>query len=147
MRCDMSRYQMFFSSAKAERELGYAARPYKEGLKDALAWFRDNGYLQMIAGMLFGFVPLAIWLYLLLAASRLLAAARARQHAASPSLNAVAAGGGGGAGAQRGRRDPAQHRQPAGAGLSRPFHIVAGRRSISDDGTAELAPRPLQTTA
>jgi dihydroflavonol-4-reductase len=42
----MSRYRMFFSSDKARRELGYTARPYKEGLKDALAWFRDNGYLS-----------------------------------------------------------------------------------------------------
>jgi dihydroflavonol-4-reductase len=42
----MSRYRMFFSSEKAKRELGYAARPYKEGLKDALTWFRDNGYLK-----------------------------------------------------------------------------------------------------
>jgi len=42
----MSRYRMFFSSDKAKRELGYTARPYKEGLKDALTWFRENGYLQ-----------------------------------------------------------------------------------------------------
>lgn len=41
----MSRYRMYFSSAKAEHELGYAARPYREGLKDAFAWFRANGYL------------------------------------------------------------------------------------------------------
>jgi dihydroflavonol-4-reductase len=42
----MSRYRMFFSSAKAERELGYRARPPVEGLKDALAWFRAQGYLR-----------------------------------------------------------------------------------------------------
>ena len=42
----MSRYRMFFSSQKAQRELGYTARPYQEGLKDALTWFRDNGYLK-----------------------------------------------------------------------------------------------------
>jgi dihydroflavonol-4-reductase len=41
----MSRYRMFFSSEKAKRELGYAARPYQEGLKDALTWFRENGHL------------------------------------------------------------------------------------------------------
>src|SRR5580704_2710774 len=35
----MSRYLMYFSSAKARRELGYTARPYREGLKDAHAWF------------------------------------------------------------------------------------------------------------
>jgi dihydroflavonol-4-reductase len=42
----MSRYRMFFSSAKAERELGYRARPPFEALKDALTWFGANGYLQ-----------------------------------------------------------------------------------------------------
>jgi dihydroflavonol-4-reductase len=41
----MSRHRMFFSSAKAERELGYRARPYAEALADALAWFRQEGYL------------------------------------------------------------------------------------------------------
>jgi len=41
----MSRYRMFFSSQKAIRDLGYAARPYKEGLQDALTWFGANGYL------------------------------------------------------------------------------------------------------
>jgi dihydroflavonol-4-reductase len=42
----MSRYRMFFSSQKAVRELGYAPRPYKEGLADALTWFGENGYLK-----------------------------------------------------------------------------------------------------
>ena len=42
----MSRYRMYFSSAKATRELGYAPRPYREGLKDAHAWFAANGYLS-----------------------------------------------------------------------------------------------------
>src|ERR1700722_7795363 len=41
----MSRYHMFFSSAKAEAELGFPARPYKKGLTDAIAWFGANGYL------------------------------------------------------------------------------------------------------
>jgi dihydroflavonol-4-reductase len=41
----MSRYRMFFTSAKAEQELGYRSRPYMEGVVDALAWFRDAGYL------------------------------------------------------------------------------------------------------
>jgi dihydroflavonol-4-reductase len=39
----MAKYRMFFSSAKAERELGYTARPYREALVDALAWFRQAG--------------------------------------------------------------------------------------------------------
>jgi len=42
----MSRYRMFFTSAKAQRELGYAPRPYREGLSDALGWFRAEGYLH-----------------------------------------------------------------------------------------------------
>ena len=42
----MARHHMFFSSAKATRELGYRARPYIEGLKDALGWFRQAGYLR-----------------------------------------------------------------------------------------------------
>jgi len=42
----MSRYRMFFSSEKARRELGYTARPYRQGLSDALSWFRENGYLS-----------------------------------------------------------------------------------------------------
>jgi dihydroflavonol-4-reductase len=41
----MSRYRMFFSDAKARAELGYTARPYREGLADAVAWFRGAGYL------------------------------------------------------------------------------------------------------
>ncbi len=41
----MSRYHMFFTSAKAERELGYRSRPYQDGVIDALAWFRKAGYL------------------------------------------------------------------------------------------------------
>ncbi len=41
----MSKYRMFFTSAKAESELGYRSRSYKEGVADALAWFRSAGYL------------------------------------------------------------------------------------------------------
>ncbi|WP_322011607.1 hopanoid-associated sugar epimerase [Paraburkholderia sp. J12] len=42
----MSKNKMYFTSAKAERELGYRARPYRQGLEDALAWFREAGYLK-----------------------------------------------------------------------------------------------------
>jgi dihydroflavonol-4-reductase len=35
----MSRKRMFFSSARAERELGYAAGPVRLALEDAVAWF------------------------------------------------------------------------------------------------------------
>ena len=42
----MSRQHMFFSSAKATRELGYRPRPYQEGLREALQWFREAGYIS-----------------------------------------------------------------------------------------------------
>jgi dihydroflavonol-4-reductase len=42
----MSRQHMFFSSAKATRELGFQARPWLEGLRDAVDWFRAAGYLR-----------------------------------------------------------------------------------------------------
>jgi dihydroflavonol-4-reductase len=42
----MARHHMFFSDAKARRELGYASRPYREGIADAIAWFRQHGYLR-----------------------------------------------------------------------------------------------------
>ena len=42
----MAKYKMFFSSAKAEAELGYRARPYGEALADAVRWFGDAGYLR-----------------------------------------------------------------------------------------------------
>jgi dihydroflavonol-4-reductase len=37
---------MFFSSAKAERELGYKARPYTEAIREAIEWFRASGQLR-----------------------------------------------------------------------------------------------------
>jgi dihydroflavonol-4-reductase len=36
---------MFFTAAKAERELGFSARPYADGIADAIAWFRQAGML------------------------------------------------------------------------------------------------------
>jgi dihydroflavonol-4-reductase len=42
----MAAHHMFFTSAKAERELGYQARPYREALVDALAWFGAAGRLH-----------------------------------------------------------------------------------------------------
>jgi len=39
----MARKTMFFTSAKAERALGYRARPAQAGLADAIAWFRAAG--------------------------------------------------------------------------------------------------------
>ena len=42
----MARKKMFFSSAKAETELGYTARPVRRAVEDAVAWFRDAGMLR-----------------------------------------------------------------------------------------------------
>lgn len=42
----MARHHMFFSDAKARRELGYVSRPYREAIADAIAWFKQAGYLR-----------------------------------------------------------------------------------------------------
>ena len=42
----MSKRMMYFTSAKAERELGYSARPYQAALADAMGWFAAHGYLK-----------------------------------------------------------------------------------------------------
>jgi dihydroflavonol-4-reductase len=42
----LARKRMYFSSAKAERELGYRTRPAEAAFEDALAWFRDRGDLR-----------------------------------------------------------------------------------------------------
>ena len=40
----MAKKFMFFSSEKANRELGYRYRPAIEALKDAVKWFKENDY-------------------------------------------------------------------------------------------------------
>jgi dihydroflavonol-4-reductase len=42
----MSKNRMFFTAAKAEQELGFRARPYAEGIQDAIEWFRGAGHLR-----------------------------------------------------------------------------------------------------
>ncbi len=42
----MAHKKMFYSSAKAEAELGYRARPARAAIADALAWFRAEGMLK-----------------------------------------------------------------------------------------------------
>jgi dihydroflavonol-4-reductase len=42
----MARNRMFFSSAKAERELGYRPGPYMAGVRAAVVWFGREGYLD-----------------------------------------------------------------------------------------------------
>jgi dihydroflavonol-4-reductase len=41
----MSRKRMYFSSAKATRELGYQSRPPQAAFEDAVHWFRERGLL------------------------------------------------------------------------------------------------------
>jgi dihydroflavonol-4-reductase len=42
----MAKHHMYYTSAKAERELGYTARPYPQALTDALDWFRAQGMIR-----------------------------------------------------------------------------------------------------
>ncbi len=42
----MSRKKMYFSSKRAETELGYQHRPGRDALKDAVEWFSEHGYLD-----------------------------------------------------------------------------------------------------
>jgi len=41
----MAAKYMYFSSAKAERALGYRWRPPEEAISDAIIWFREHNYL------------------------------------------------------------------------------------------------------
>jgi dihydroflavonol-4-reductase len=40
----MAKKHMYFSSAKAERELGYSHRPPEQAIADAIDWFKSHGY-------------------------------------------------------------------------------------------------------
>jgi dihydroflavonol-4-reductase len=42
----MARHHMFFTSAKAEADLAYRARPWEEAVADAVAWFKDAGMIR-----------------------------------------------------------------------------------------------------
>jgi dihydroflavonol-4-reductase len=42
----MAKYRMFFTSAKAQSELGYTARPTVDALRDAISWFRQAGMIR-----------------------------------------------------------------------------------------------------
>ncbi len=42
----MAKKRMFFSIEKARRDLGFQPRPAEEALRDAVDWFRQNGYLR-----------------------------------------------------------------------------------------------------
>lgn len=42
----MAAKHMYYSSDKAREKLGYAPRPAREALTDAVDWFRENGFLK-----------------------------------------------------------------------------------------------------
>ncbi|HAM70564.1 MAG TPA: NAD-dependent dehydratase [Verrucomicrobiales bacterium] len=42
----MARYKMFFSAAKAIRELGIPQTPPRQALQDAVDWFQGHGYVK-----------------------------------------------------------------------------------------------------
>lgn len=42
----MARKKMFYSSARAIQELDYRPRPAREAIANAIAWFREHGYLR-----------------------------------------------------------------------------------------------------
>jgi dihydroflavonol-4-reductase len=42
----MADHRMFFTAAKAKRELGFRPRPYRQALEDSIRWFSDAGYLN-----------------------------------------------------------------------------------------------------
>ncbi|HVG50766.1 MAG TPA: NAD-dependent dehydratase, partial [Xanthobacteraceae bacterium] len=46
----LAKYRMFFQTDKANRELGFTARPYQQGLIDAIDWFGKAGYLKASHG-------------------------------------------------------------------------------------------------
>lgn len=42
----MAKHYMWFSSAKAKKELGFDPRPARVALRDAVEWYRANGYAK-----------------------------------------------------------------------------------------------------
>jgi dihydroflavonol-4-reductase len=45
----MARKRMHYCSAKAAAELGYRSRPAEDAVRDAIDWYRRNGYLADVA--------------------------------------------------------------------------------------------------
>ena len=42
----LAKKRMFFSSRRAQDELGYQPRPARDALQDAIDWFQSNGYVK-----------------------------------------------------------------------------------------------------
>ena len=45
-RVGMAKYKMFFNPSKAINELGLYQTPPQQALRDAVAWFREHGYVR-----------------------------------------------------------------------------------------------------
>ena len=61
----MASHRMFFSSAKADaRSSAITARPYREGLSDALDWFRQRRFLRVTIAAGLAALSFFIWLYM-----------------------------------------------------------------------------------
>ncbi|HRT26564.1 MAG TPA: hypothetical protein P5573_00435, partial [Syntrophales bacterium] len=42
----LARKKMYFSTEKAQLELGYRPRPIREAFRDAIDWYRQHGYID-----------------------------------------------------------------------------------------------------
>src|SRR5262249_43117221 len=42
----MARHHMYFSDARARRDLGYTSRPYRDAIADAVTWFKQAGHVR-----------------------------------------------------------------------------------------------------
>ena len=121
---------MFFTSAKAARELGFRARPYARGTARCRRLVSPCGVPAMTA-LIVGVARLCrVWVYLLSGTRRLLAGGPARRDRRNRvGFGALAARGGGDPRARRGRRHRRESRVAAAAGLSR--RVLGHRRRRS----------------
>ena len=62
----MAKHQMFFTSAKAERELGYAAVLSRRACAMRFSLVPREGLLAMTLELVVAILAFAIWVYLLL---------------------------------------------------------------------------------
>ena len=117
----MARKKMFFSSAKARAELGYAPRPAEAAVADALTWFRTEGIARMIV-----FLALLIWLYLFFLHGRFWESGPG----AAAGVPVPPGCGHHRARARRGRDDQTGHRLAGEPGLCREFPRHPGGRQF-----------------
>ena len=148
----MARHHMFFDDAKARRELGYASRPYGEGLADAIAWFRAHGASQMISAALALLFRSRSGPIFCLAgdgsgcAASGTTAARRQRGSERRRARRLAQRRGDRPGSRRGRHDRSSVGSLPQAGLPGPFSVVVVDDQ-SADGTAAAASAAATTPA